>query len=72
MGMISKIGILFLLGLFAVLPLIVAAGGHDNFQYWSGLGFFIVCVLLAFYAVHQLTSGGNARSSRTKRTPASW
>ena len=57
MDMISKIGILFLLGLFAVLSLIVAAGGHSNFQYWSGLGFFLVCVLLAFYAVHHLTSG---------------
>jgi hypothetical protein len=62
MDMISKVGILFLLGVFAIGSLIVAAGGHNNFQYWSGLGFFIVCVLLAFYAVHQLTSGQSGHS----------
>ncbi|WP_119299821.1 hypothetical protein [Dongia deserti] len=57
MEMISKVGIVFLLGLFAVLSLVVAAGGHDNFQYWGGLSFFIVCILLAFYAVAELTNG---------------
>jgi hypothetical protein len=57
MDQIAKFGILFLLGIFAVLSLIVASGGHNNFQYWSGLGFFVVCILLAFYAVHELTSG---------------
>ena len=62
MDQISKVGILFLLGLFAILSLIVAAGGHQNFQYWSGLGFFVVCVLLAFYAVHHLTSDHGKRS----------
>jgi hypothetical protein len=65
MDMISKVGILFLLGLFAVLSLIVAAGGHNNFQYWGGLGFFIVCILLAFYAVHHLTSGHGGHSKRS-------
>ena len=62
MEQISKLGIVFLLGIFAVLSLIVAAGGHHNFQYWSGLGFFVACVLLAFYAVHELT-GGHGKSS---------
>jgi hypothetical protein len=63
--MISKVGILFLLGLFAVLSLIVAAGGHNNFQYWGGLGFFVVCILLAFYAVHHLTSGHGRQSGHS-------
>jgi hypothetical protein len=65
MDMISKVGILFLLGLFAVLSLIVAAGGHNNFQYWGGLGFFVVCILLAFYAVHHLTSGHRGQSNHS-------
>lgn len=62
MDQISKVGIVFLLGLFAILSLFVAAGGQHNFQYWSGLGFFIVCILLAFYAVHHLTGGHRRRS----------
>lgn len=62
MDMISRVGILFLLGIFAIASLIVAAGGNHNFQYWSGLGFFVVCILLAFYAVHQLTSGHGKHS----------
>jgi hypothetical protein len=57
MDQISKVAMVFLLGIFAILSLIVAAGGHDNFQYWSGLAFFVACVLLTFYAVAQLTSG---------------
>jgi hypothetical protein len=52
--LISKLGIMFLLGVFALASLFVASGGH-GFQYWSGLGFFVVCVLLIFYAVHQMT-----------------
>jgi hypothetical protein len=62
MEQISKVGIVFLLGLFAVLSLVVAAGGHNDFQYWGGLGFFVVCILLAFYAVAELT-GGHAKQS---------
>ena len=62
MEQITKIGIIFLLGIFAILSLIVAAGGHDNFQYWSGLGFFVACVLLVFYAVAQLTGGHHKQS----------
>jgi hypothetical protein len=62
MEQISKIGIIFLLGLFAILSLVVAAGGHGNFQYWSGLGFFIVCILLAFYAVAEITGKHGKRS----------
>ena len=62
--MISKIAMVFLLGLFAVLSLVVAAGGHDNFQYWGGLGFFVVCVLLAFYAVAELTGGHGKHSDQ--------
>lgn len=64
MDQISKVAIVFLLGLFAVLSLIVAAGGHDNFQYWGGLGFFIVCILLAFYAVAELTGGQSKHSGQ--------
>jgi len=52
--MISKFAILFLLGVFALASLFVAGGGQ-GFQYWSGLGFFVVCILLLFYAVHQMT-----------------
>lgn len=52
-----KVAIVFLLGVFAVLSLIVAAGGHNNLQYWGGLGFFVLCVLLSFYAVGELTNG---------------
>ncbi len=65
MEQISKLGIVFLLGIFAILSLIVAAGGHHNFQYWSGLGFFVVCILLAFYAVNQLTSGHGEHSDHS-------
>ena len=61
-GQISKVGIVFLLGIFAILSLIVAAGGHNNFQYWGGLGFFVGLILLIFYAVHQLTEP-NAKHS---------
>jgi hypothetical protein len=64
MEQISKVGMVFLLGIFAILSLIVAAGGHSNFQYWGGLGFFIVCILLAFYAVHELTGGHGKHSDR--------
>lgn len=63
MEQISKMAIIFLLGIFAVLALFVAAGGHDNFQYWSGLGFFVACILLAFYAVHNLTSDHGKQSN---------
>lgn len=63
MEQISKIGIVFLLGIFAILSLIVAAGGHNDFQYWSGLAFFIACILLAFYAIHELT-GSRGQQTR--------
>jgi hypothetical protein len=54
MGQILKVGIVFLLGVFAVLSLIVAGGGHNDLQYWGGLGLFVLCVLLTFYGVHAL------------------
>ena len=57
MGQIVKVGIVFLLGVFAILSLIVAGGGHNNLQYWGGLGLFVLCVLLTFYAVRDLTNG---------------
>jgi len=57
-----KVGIVFLLGVFAVLALVVAGGGHNDLQYWGGLGFFVVCVLLTFYGVHELTNGHGGRS----------
>lgn len=53
--MIPKFLILFLLGVFALASLFVAAGAGQGFQYWSGLAFFVVCILLLFYAVHQMT-----------------
>lgn len=62
MDQIMKVAIVFLLGVFAVLALIVAAGGHNNLQYWGGLGFFVLCVLLSFYAVRELTNGHHHRS----------
>lgn len=60
MDQIVKVAIVFLLGLFAILSLVVAGGG-SGLQYWGGLGFFVLCVLLSFYAVHELT-GGNHNS----------
>ena len=61
MGQIVKVGIVFLLGVFAILSLIVAGGGHNNLQYWGGLGMFVLCVLLAFYVVRELTNGHHAK-----------
>ena len=57
MGQIVKVGIVFLLGILAILSLIVAGGGHNDLQYWGGLGFFVLWVLLTFYAVRALTNG---------------
>jgi len=62
MGQIVKVGIVFLLGVFAILSLIVAGGGHNNLQYWGGLGMFVVCVVLSFYAVRVATNGHHHRS----------
>lgn len=64
MNQIVKVAIVFLLGLFAILSLIVAAGGHNDLQYWGGLGLFVLCVLLSFYAVHELTGGDNNSSNQ--------
>jgi hypothetical protein len=61
MDQIVKVAIVFLLGLFAVLSLVVAGGG-SGLQYWGGLGFFVLCVVLSFYAVRALTNGHNNRS----------
>lgn len=65
MEQISKVGMVFLLGIFAILSLTVAAGGHDNLQYWGGLGFFVGLVLLIFYAVHQLTEPNRKHSTHS-------
>ena len=65
MEQISKVGMVFLLGIFAILSLTVAAGGHNNFQYWGGLGFFVGLVLLIFYAVHKLTEPHGKHSTRS-------
>jgi hypothetical protein len=65
MEQISKVGMVFLLGIFAILSLMVAAGGHNNFQYWGGLGFFVGLVLLIFYAVHQLTEPHRKHSTQS-------
>ena len=54
--------IVIILGLFAILALYVAGGGNHNFQYWTGIGFFVICVLLCFYAVHHLTSDHGKKS----------
>jgi hypothetical protein len=55
MGQIVRVAILFLLGAFAVLSLITAGSGHNDLQYWGGLGLFVLSVLLTFYAVRDLT-----------------
>jgi hypothetical protein len=60
MGQIVRVAVLFLLGAFAVLSLIMAGGGHNDLQYWGGLGLFVLCVLLAFYAVRDLTNGAHS------------
>ncbi|MBL9036814.1 MAG: hypothetical protein JNN33_18770 [Rhodospirillaceae bacterium] len=52
---LSKIGTVVLLGLFAILSLSVAARGHQDLAYWGGLGFFVFCILLAFYGIARLT-----------------
>ena len=65
MDQIVKVAIVFLLGLFAVLSLVVAGGGNNNLQYWGGLGFFVLCVLLTFYAVHELTGGHHKSPDKT-------
>jgi hypothetical protein len=57
MGQIVRVAIVFFLGALAVLSLIVAGGGHNDLQYWGGLGLFVLCVLLTFYAVRDLTNG---------------
>ena len=62
MGQIVKVGIVFLLGVFAILSLIVAGGGHNDLQYWGGLGLFVLCIVLSFYAVRALTNGHHHRS----------
>jgi len=60
MGQIVRVAVVFLLGAFAVLSLIVAGGGHNDLQYWGGLGLFVLCVLLTFYAVRDLTNGAHS------------
>jgi hypothetical protein len=65
MDQIVKVAIVFLLGVFAVLSLIVAGGGHNDLQYWGGLGMFVLCVLLTFYAVHELTNGHGGKSGHS-------
>lgn len=53
---LTRIGTVVVLGLFAILSLSVAARGHQDLVYWGGLGFFVFCILLAFYAIAQLTA----------------
>jgi hypothetical protein len=60
MGQIVRVAVVFLLGAFAVLSLIMAGGGHNDLQYWGGLGLFVLCVLLTFYAVRDLTNGAHS------------
>ena len=52
----GKIGTVVLLVLFAIFSLFVAARGGQDLPYWGGLAFFVFCVLLAFYAVANLTA----------------
>jgi hypothetical protein len=52
---LSKIGMVVLLVFFAVLSLFVAGRGNHDMTYWGGIGFFVVLVLLAFYATNRLT-----------------
>jgi hypothetical protein len=60
MGQIVRVAVVFLLGGFAILSLIMAGGGHNDLQYWGGLGLFVLCVLLTFYAVRDLTNGAHS------------
>lgn len=53
---LTRIGTVVVLGLFAILSFSAAARGHQDLVYWCGLGFFVFCILLAFYAIAQLTS----------------
>ena len=62
MGQATNFLIVIILGLFAILSLYVAGGGGTGFPHWIGVGFFVVCVLLCFYAVHQLTAGHDKKS----------
>jgi len=59
MGELTKVGIVVILMLFAVLSLAVAANGHSGVPYWGGLAFFVFCVGLSFYFVHVLTGEKN-------------
>jgi hypothetical protein len=58
---LSKIGMVVILMIFALLSLMVAANGHSGVPYWGGLGFFLFCVLLCFYLVHLMTGEKGAR-----------
>ena len=60
---LTKIGTVLLLALFAILSLSVAARGHQDLAYWGGLGFFLFCILLAFYAIANLTAHKNHEHS---------
>lgn len=53
---LSKIGTVVALTVFGFASLSVAARGHHDLTYWGGLGFFVFCILLAFYAIATLTA----------------
>lgn len=53
---LSRIGTVVALTLFGFASLSVAARGNNDLTYWGGLGFFIFCILLAFYAIANLTA----------------
>ncbi len=53
---LSKIGTVVALTLFGFASLSVAARGNNDLTYWGGLAFFVFCILLAFYAIANLTA----------------
>jgi hypothetical protein len=53
---LGKIGTVVLLTIFGFLSLFVAARGNQDLTYWGGLGFFVICILLAFYAIANMTA----------------
>ncbi len=51
---ISRFGMMFLIAVFGVLSLFVAAKSQIGMPYWAAIAFFVFCILLLFklIAVH--------------------
>jgi len=44
----SRLGMMFLIGVFGVASLFEASNAQHGLPYWAGLAFFIFCILLLF------------------------